>query len=182
MNAMNATNATNLVRTLRSLHGNKVGAAIEELHRSEDDLAGALLDLRDRQRTDHEIFHVAGDIARWSQEHVRELTRVGRDYGLDLDPAPTHESSVVARVKQKGAELVGRHHEPGLLLLADLRHLHRAAAGVSLDWEVLAQTAQAMRDEELLALCQDAHPQTVRQMRWADAKVKETAAQVMVTG
>jgi hypothetical protein len=174
--------APDVARTLRSLHGNKVGAAIEELHRSEDDLARTLLDLSDRQRTDHEIFHVARDIARWSQQHVRELARVGRDYGLDLDPEATRVSPVVARVKQKGAELVGRHHEPGLLLLADLRHLHRAAAGVSLDWEVLAQTAQAMQDEELLALCQDAHPETVRQMRWADAKVKETAAQVTVTG
>jgi hypothetical protein len=174
--------ATNGVRTLRRLHGNKVGAAIEELHRSEDDLVGTLLDLSDRQRTDHEIFHVARDIARWSQEHVRGLARVGRQYGLDLDPEPTHESSVAARVKQKGAELVGRRHEPGLLLLADLRHLHKTAAGVSLDWEVLAQTAQAMQDEGLLALCEDAHPQTVRQVRWAEAKVKETAAQVMVTG
>ena len=89
---------------------------------------------------------------------------------------------MVGRVKQKGAEIVGRHHEPALLLLADLRHIHRTAAGVSLDWDVLAQTAQAMQDRELLALCKDAHPQTLRQMRWADAKVKETAAQVMVTG
>ncbi|WP_198020149.1 molybdopterin-dependent oxidoreductase [Nocardioides sp. J54] len=64
----------------------------------------------------------------------------------------------------------------------DLRHLHRTAAGVSLDWEVLAQTAQAMKDERLLAVAEDCHPQTLRQMRWANAKVKETAAQVMVTG
>jgi hypothetical protein len=172
----------NIVTTLRHLHGNKVGAAIEELHRSENDLAGALLNLSDQQRTDHEIFYVARDIARWSQEHVRELARAGRDYGLDLDPEPEDESTLVARMKQKGAELVGRHHEPALLLLADLRHIHRMAAGVSLDWEVLAQTAQAMKDTELLGVAEDCHPQTLRQMRWANAKVKETAAQVMVTG
>lgn len=172
----------NVVTTLRQLHGNKVGAAIEELHRSENDLAGALLALSDQQKTDHEIFYVARDIARWSQEHVRELARVGRDYGLDLDPEPEDESTLLARMKQKGAELVGRHHEPSLLLLADLRHVHRTAAGVSLDWEVLAQTAQAMRDSELLGVAEDCHPQTLRQMRWANAKVKETSAQVMVTG
>ena len=34
-----------IVRTLRSLHGNKVAAAIAELHRAENDLAGALLNL-----------------------------------------------------------------------------------------------------------------------------------------
>ena len=171
-----------VVTTLRSLHGNKVSAAIEELHRSENDLAGALLNLSDQQKVDHEIFYVARDVARWSQEHVRRLSQVGRDYGLDLDPDPEDEATLLARVKQKGAELVGRFHEPTLLLLADLRHVHRVTAGVSLDWEVLAQTAQAMQDTELLGVAKDCHPQTLRQMRWANAKVKETAAQVMVTG
>jgi hypothetical protein len=171
----------NLVTTLRSLHGNKVGAAIEELHRAEDDLAGALLDVSDQQKANHEVHHVARDIAAWSQEHVRRLAEAGRSYGLDLDPEPDDEPSLVARVKQKGAELTGRRHESGLLLIAGLRHVHRMAAGVSLDWEVLAQTAQAMQDEELLALAQDCHPQTLRQLRWANAMVKETSAQVMVT-
>lgn len=168
--------------TLRSLNGNKVGAAIAELHRSENDLAGALLNLSDQQKVDHEIFYVARDIARWSQEHARRLAEVGRDYDLDLDPEPEDEAGLLARLKQKGAEVAGRFHEPGLLLLADLRHLHRMAAGVSLDWEVLAQTAQAMRDRDLLGIAQDCHPETLRQMRWANAKVKETAAQFMVTG
>lgn len=172
----------NLTATLRSLHGNKVAAAIEELHRSEDELAGALLATSDRHKVDHEIFYVARDIARWSREHVRRLSEVGHDYGLDLDPEPADEPTLLARMKQKGAELTGRFHEPTLLLLADLRHIHRTAAGVSLDWEVLAQTAQAMKDTKLLTVAEECHPETLRQMRWADAKVKETAAQAMVTG
>jgi hypothetical protein len=172
----------NITATLRNLHGNKVGAAIEELHRVENDLAGALLHLSDRHKVDHEVHHVARDIAGWSQEHVRRLASVGRDYGLQLDPEPEDEATLLARLKQKGAELTGRFHEPTLLLLADLRHLHRTAAGASLDWEVLAQTAQAMQDTELLSITQQCHPQTLRQMRWANSKVKETAAQIMVTG
>ena len=171
-----------ITQTLRSLHGNKVGAAIEELHRAENDLAGALLNLSDQQKVDHEIFYVARDIAGWSHEHVRRLAEAGRDYGLELDPQPEDEASLIAKIKQRGAELTGRFHEPSLLLLADLRHIHRTAAGVSLDWEVLAQTAQAMQDSELLSVTQACHPETLRQMRWANAKVKETAAQVMVTG
>jgi uncharacterized protein len=173
---------TTLRTTLRSLHGNKVGAAIEELHRVENELAGALLGVSDRHKVDHEIFYVARDIAAWSQEHVRRLSAVGRDYDLDLDPEPEDEAALLARMKQKTAELTGRFHEPSLLLLADLRHIHRMAAGASLDWEVLAQTAQAMQDTELLTVAQACHPETLRQMRWANAKVKETAAQVMVTG
>jgi hypothetical protein len=172
----------NITQTLRSLHGNKVGAAMEELHRVENELARDLLGVSDRHKVDHEIFYVARDIARWSQEHVRRLSEVGNDYGLDLDPDPEDEATMLARMRQKGAELTGRFHEPTLLLLADLRHIHRTAAGVSLDWEVLAQTAQAMKDTELLTTAQECHPETLRQMRWANAKVKETAAQIMVTG
>jgi hypothetical protein len=166
---------------LRGTKGNRVGMAIEELHRVENDLVTALLNLSDQQKVDHEIFHVARDIAGWSQEHVAELARVGRDYGLDLDADADGESSLMARVKQKGSELTGRFHEPGLLLLADLRHVHRTAAGASLDWEVLAQTAQALKDTELLSVAQKCHPETLRQMRWANAKIKETSAQIMVT-
>jgi hypothetical protein len=47
------------------------------------------------------------------------------------------------REAERLSEWAGRRPEPGLLLLADLRRLHRNAAGVSVDWELLAQGAQA---------------------------------------
>ncbi|MFP5253786.1 MAG: hypothetical protein ACLGH4_08310 [Actinomycetes bacterium] len=159
----------------------KVGLAIQELHRSENELAARLLHLSDRHKADHEVFYVARDLARWSQEHVRELARVGQDYGVDLDPEAGDDVTVLAKIRQKGSELIGRHHEPALLLLADLRSVHKLAVGVSLDWEVLAQTAQALKDRELLAVSKDCHPETLRQMRWADAQVKVQSAQAMVS-
>lgn len=159
----------------------RVALAIRELHRSENDLAGHLLQMSDRHKADHEIFYLARDLAHWSREHVRELARVGRDYGLDLDPEADDDSSFLAKMRQKGSELVGRHHAADLMLLADLRRVHRMAAGVSLDWEVLAQTAQALKDRELLALSQRCHPQTLRQLRWSNASLKENAAQTMAT-
>lgn len=172
----------NLTTTLRALYGDKVAAAIADLHRSESHLARALRDLADQHRVDHEVFHVARDIAEWSQQHVRRLAEVGSHFGLDLDAEAERDSTLVGRLKQKGAELAGRRPEPGLLLLAQLRDVHLEAAAVSLDWEVLAQTAQAMKDPELLGLAQDCHPQTLRQLRWANAKVKELAPQVMTAG
>lgn len=160
---------------------NKLALAIAELHRSENDLAGELLRMSDRHKVDHEVFHVARDIAGWSRQHVRELAAVGTDYGLDLGADPVHDPTMLAKVRQKGSELLGRHHKPALLLLRDLREVHRKAAGVSLDWEILAQTAQALGDRELLAAAKRCHPQTLRQLRWANAKLKEIAAQAMVT-
>ncbi|MGY1762437.1 hypothetical protein ACI79G_16155 [Geodermatophilus sp. SYSU D00779] len=155
--------------------------AVEELHRSENHLARALLAASDRHKADHEVFYVARDIAGWSQRHVTELARIGADYGLDLDPEPEGEPGILEKVQQATSDLLGRRPEPGLLLLADLRHIHREAAGVSLDWELLAQAAQGARKRELLQLAERCHPDTLRQMRWANAKLKESATQALVS-
>ena len=159
----------------------KLDMAIEELHRSENHLARVLLAVSDRHKADHEVLYVARDIARWSQRHVTELARIGTDYGLDLDPEPEGEPGILEKVQQATSDLLGRRPEPGLLLLADLRHVHREAAGVSLDWELLAQAAQGARKRELLELAQRCHPDTLRQMRWANAKLKESATQALVS-
>jgi len=173
-----------LQAAVRVLQGNKMGAVLGELHRSESRLAEALTGLADEQRMDHEIFHVARDLSEWSREHVRVLAEAGRDYGLDLSAGSEQpaDDSLAQKAKHKGAEMLGRFHEPSLLLLTGLRHIHVLAAGVSVDWEVLAQGAQALKDRELLALAQECHPQTLRQLRWANAKVKEMAPQVIATG
>ncbi|MGY1747761.1 hypothetical protein [Modestobacter sp. SYSU DS0511] len=159
----------------------KLGLAIEELHRSENHLAGALLAASDRHKADHEVFYVARDIARWSQDHVQALAAIGQDYGVQLDPEPETDPSLLATLRQKASDAVGRRSEPGMLLLADLRHIHREAAGVSLDWELLAQAAQGAREPELLELAERCHPETLRQMRWANAKLKESATQALVS-
>jgi hypothetical protein len=134
----------------------KLSLALRELHRSEKSLAAELMKMSDRHKVDHEIYHVARDLARWSATHVHELARIGRRYGVNLKDAPEPgESGLRATLRSKTSELIGRRPEPGLLLLADLRHLHRSAAGVSLDWELLAQSAQVAKDSKLLALPSD---------------------------
>ena len=159
----------------------KLGLAIRELHRSEGNLAGHLLRMAQRHEVEHEIHHVARDLAGWSHEHLRELSTVGQGYGLNLDDDPGPGSGLLESVRETISELTGRRPEPALLLLADLRELHRTAAGVSLDWELLGQGAQAAEDTELLALTQRCHPQTLRQMRWANAMLKTLSPQVLVS-
>jgi hypothetical protein len=159
----------------------KLGLAIRELHRSENSLAADLLKMSDRHKTDHAIHHVARDLATWSQTHVHELTEAGDRYGVSLRDEAKDDSGMMAEVRQRTSEMLGGRPEPGLLLLADLRKAHRKAAGVSLDWELLAQGAQAAKDPELLALATRCHPQTLRQMRWANAMLKEISPQVMMS-
>jgi hypothetical protein len=159
----------------------KLDLAIEELHRSENHLVTVLMSMSDRHRTDHEVFHVCRDMAQWSRHHVADLALVGRDYGLDLDPEAREDPGPFAAVQRKAAELLGRRSSPGLLLLADLRHLYREAAGTSVDWELLAQGAQGARAQELLDLAERCHPQSLRQARWANGHLKATSPQVLAS-
>jgi hypothetical protein len=159
----------------------KLDMAIEELHRSENELYTVLLSMSDRHKVDHEVFHVTRDMARWSEQHVAELAGAGEEFGLELDPEARRVAGLIERLQQKAAELMGRRSAPGLLLLADLRHLYREASGTSLDWELLAQGAQGAKNKELLDLAERCHPQTLRVSRWANAKLKESSPQVLAS-
>jgi hypothetical protein len=155
----------------------KLPLVLRELHRAETGLARDLLALADRHRAEADVFHVARDVAVWSQSHVRRLAAAGADHGVRLDAEPRW-TSPRAPIRTVSRAL-HRRRAPGLVLLADLRHVHRLAAGVSLDWELLAQAAQGMKQRALLELAQDCHPQTLRQMRWANAQLKQSATQAI---
>jgi hypothetical protein len=159
----------------------KLDLAIEELHRSENELYTVLLSMSDRHRVDHEVFHVTRDMARWSAQHVAELAAAGRELGLDLDPQAEHVAGLLEALRQKASELTGRRSAPGMLLLADLRHLYREASGTSLDWELLAQGAQGAKRKELLDLAERCHPQTLRVARWAESHLKVASPQVLAS-
>ena len=157
----------------------KLDLAIEELHRSANELYTVLLSVSDRHRVDHEVFHLTRDMARWSAQHVAELAAAGREFGLDLDAEAEHVAGLLEVLRQKASELTGRRSAPGMLLLADLRHLYREASGTSLDWELLAQGAQGAKKKELLELAERCHPQTLRVARWAESHLKVASPQVL---
>lgn len=159
----------------------KLDLAIAELHRSENHLVTVLTSMSDKHKADHEVFYVCRDMAAWSRQHLAALARVGTDFGLELDPEASEDPSLLASMKQRTSHLVGRRSAPGLLLLADLRHLYREAAGTSVDWELLAQGAQGAKERELLDLAEQCHPQSLRQARWANAHLKVTSPQVLAS-
>jgi hypothetical protein len=159
----------------------KLDLALRELHRLENNLAADLLTVSDRHKVDHEVYYVARDLARWSQQHVHKLAEISQRYGLNLKDDPPQDSGPPASVRTKASEMLGRRPETSLLLLADLRHLHRVAAGVSLDWELLGQGAQATKDSELLALTKQCHPQSLRQMRWTNTMLKALSPQILTS-
>lgn len=159
----------------------KIDLVLEELHRSENELAQKLLHVSERHKTDHDVYHLGRDLAGWSQRHVRELADVGNDFGLDLDPEPADELGLAKKLREKGSELLGRRSEPALQLLFDLREVYTLASRVAVDWEMLGQVAQAAKNRELLDFTKRCHPDTLRQLGWANAKLKESAPQILVS-
>jgi hypothetical protein len=152
------------------------------LHLGETHLAEHLTAVAKRHPAEHEISHVATDLALWSREHVQRLAEAGRHYGLDLGGAPrTSGTGVLALFRQEKADATGQRSEPGLLLLRDLRELHLAATENSLYWEMLAQTAQAAKEDRLLALASSCHPQGLRQMRWLNTMIKNVSPQILTS-
>ncbi|ROP47727.1 hypothetical protein [Streptomyces sp. PanSC9] len=151
------------------------------LHHGEKHLAGELRLVADRHGTDHEVHHVATDLARWSEEHALRVVQAARDQGLDLHDSSGTGSGVLAELRRKAAEAVGHRPEPGLLLLRDLRALHLYATENSLYWEMVAQVAQATRNEALLTLASDCHPQTLPQIRWTNTMIKNVSPQVLAS-
>jgi hypothetical protein len=159
----------------------KIGLVLEGLHRDENDLALQLFHISERHKVDHEIYHLGRDLAKWSQQHVREIADIAKQYGQELDPEPRSENTMLEKLREKGSQLIGRESEAGLLLLRDLREVYTMACGVSADWEMLAQAAQGIKHSDLLGVAERCHPETLRQMKWANGKLKESSTQVLVS-
>ena len=159
----------------------KVDMVLSDLHDAEQDLILALEQLGEKNHVDHEIAHVTRDLVRWSADHLSVLAEVAPRYGAELDPEARHTRNIAAAARRKTGEVLGRRHDPSLMLLDDLRDLYGSASRVQLDWEVLAQAAQALQDQDLVDRAESCRAQTQRQVTWAETKLKETAAQALVT-
>jgi hypothetical protein len=152
--------------------------ALRRIHSGENTLAEQLLEVAARHRTEHEVYHVARDLAAWSADHVAQVADLAAEHDLDLDADPD-APSWVNRLREALSSTIGRRPEPGLLLIEDLRELYLLAAENSLAWEMLGQHAQAAREPDVLELVTRCHPQTLRQVRWANTMIKTLSPQVL---
>lgn len=161
---------------------NGITLTLRALHHGERKLEKDLLAAAERHHTEHEFHHVATDLAGWSHEHRVRLAEAGHHYGLDLaSPHGQPSPGIMAALREVAADTLTRRPETGLLLLHDLHDLYLAASGNSLYWEILAQAAQATRDTRLLELASDCHPQTLRQIRWANTMIKDLSPQLLTS-
>jgi hypothetical protein len=160
----------------------KIDLAIREVGTSEAELADLLLRVGERHRVDHDVFHMTRTLAAKSHESLLALAKAADRYGvaLDLDAGEPSDGLRTA-LREKSSELLARRPQTALLLLRDLREVHLAAAAASINWVVLGQGAQAVRDADLLATVTSRHPFALKTLNWTTTRLKEAAPQVLAS-
>lgn len=158
---------------------NGIEYALKQVHRAENQTHRHLLQMADTHSAEHEIHHVALDIATWSEQNVRRLAAAAQQDGIDLDDEPDTPTWLAQKAREVASAMSGHSTESGILLLHDLRDLYLHASDASIHWEMLAQIAQAKRKVELLRLTEGCHPQTLRQIRWANTMLKALTPQIL---
>jgi hypothetical protein len=161
----------------------KLDKAIEDVQDAEADLAKELRTIGERHAVEHDLYHLSHTLAKHCTDHLEQLAPFAERYGASSADTRTHESpSLVTTLRHKSAELLGRTETSGLLLLRDLRTLYLTAQEAELAWVILAQAAQAARDQELLQTVTLCHQEAEARGKWLRTKIKESAPQILATG
>lgn len=159
----------------------KVGLVLQELHSSETALYYQLLQLSQRHEAEYEVHHVSRDVAQWSREHVAQIADTASGYGQELEPIIADRRASKHATREDDGASLDQQYPSGLPLLWDLQGIYMATSGISAQWLMLSQAAQALQKSDLLTLVGDCKPRTQQQMRWANAQIKQLATQILVS-
>jgi hypothetical protein len=110
----------------------KIDLAIEHTAEAERELAEQLLEVGERHKADQDVRHITGSRAKEARSNLERLARAAARYGTEIEREPSPAGGVVGALRERGAELLRRRPEPGLVLLAELEELHVRAARASL--------------------------------------------------
>ena len=154
--------------------------ALHRVHHGENEVVQQLSRVADRHQREAEVHHVATDLIGWSTINIARLADAAESYDVSLSREPDRPG-VVRHAIDSVVSATGVGRAPALVLLEDLRDLYLVASETSLAWEMLAQHAQARRETDLLQLTSECHPQTLRQIRWANGMIKTLSPQALAS-
>jgi hypothetical protein len=140
------------------------------LHRSLSELADAYREVADHHGDEPDIVEECTMLASRCEAHAADLLPIAERYGEDAEGEPErlHE------------ELFAGARSGGLGLLRDLHDLYLLATECELAWTVVGQAAQGIRDDELIALVDEADGDIQVHLAWLRTRVKQAAPQALV--
>lgn len=161
----------------------RIGAAIADVAGAERDLGRELWRVGERHPSDHDVFHLTKTLAGFCDSHLEQLAPHADRYSESIDTSSSSTGrGPVDKLVEKGGAILGRRPASANVLLGDLRKLHLAASRASIEWVMLAQGAQAVRDADLLATVSACHGETLRALKWTTYRIKTAAPQALAGG
>jgi hypothetical protein len=145
-----------------------LGSYLALISRSQSSLADAFRQVAADHSDEAAVLHISERLAVQCDRHEEKLKPFVERYPVDGEPERLH------------SDLFQGTRQGSLGLLRDLHDLYLMAAEVDMSWTVIAQAAQGIRDEELLAVTEECEQETATQMKWLRSQMKEAAPQALV--
>lgn len=133
-------------------------------------LEKAMREVGKRHEQEPDMMTILNMFADWSRENAESLQPLIARYSANDRDEPRHLASTLFHGRRSG----------GLGLLRDLHDLWLLTNEAHITWEVLHQCAQALRDEEMIRVCEKGADQTDRRIAWLRTRIDAAAPQALV--
>jgi hypothetical protein len=158
-----------------------LGLALTRLYREEVRLADTFRAVADHHPADRDLAHLCMQLASECDRRAEGLRPFADKHGALLWAGFRHlGSAALGGARRAAGQALTRSKLSGLVLLLDLRRLHRQAQGSAMDWVLVREAAHAARDPGLRDHAASAGPEKEVQIRWIKTRLKQIAAQVLV--
>jgi hypothetical protein len=161
----------------------KLGAVIEHLRRSADDLADEIRAVGERHAAQQDVYHMSHTLSARIEALATSLDPFMEAYGQGSSDGGGGESikAFAEKVRRTTSTLTARSSKTGLVLLKDLRELFAEASTAEIDWTIVRQGAMAARDDALVRLATVGLEETGRVLRWLKTRIKEASPQILMS-
>jgi hypothetical protein len=147
-----------------------IGTYIDLVHRSEMDLAKAFKKVADAHGDVVDVYQTCMLLSSWSETLAKDFEPVAQRYKPEKNKEPDRLTRILLKRTRKGS----------LALLRDIHDLYLVASEVEVCCVILKQAGTALRDKELVSMCEEIERQTKRQLSWLLTRMKSAAPQILI--
>ena len=147
-----------------------IGKYIDLVHRTERDLVKAFKLVAKAHGDEVDVYQTCMLLSSWSQTLADDIEDFSKKYKEENDGEPDRLTQTLLKKTRKGA----------IALLRDLHDLYLIVSEVQICCTILKQGATGLRDEKLVATCEEIERQTKRQLSWLMTRMKSAAPQTLI--
>ena len=140
------------------------------LHQTELDLAEGYRKVGEGHAQEADVYHLTHTLAKQCESHAEKLKPFVDRYGEEQPEEP----------ERLYHEFFDETRSGSLGLLRDMQDLYLMASASDLAWTMIGQTAQGVRDRELLEVVNSCEMETYNQMKWIRTRMKVAAPQTLI--